>query len=269
MLKKRIIFTLLYDNGNYMLSRNFRLQNVGNLNWLKENYVFSKISFSIDELLVLNVSRENIGQDLFMDHIKELTKECFIPIAAGGGIKKLDDAKLLFKSGADKVVINSAINENPNLIKKIARAYGSQSIIASIDVKFENNNFIVYTNGGTKKLEKVLNQYINYVTGLPIGEIYLNSIDKDGTGQGYFFEILKEIPDKIKVPVILAGGVGNYIHFDEGLNYSKIDAVATAHLFNFIGEGLKISRHKLINKGHKLPTWKVDKLFNLKNALYN
>ena len=93
MLKKRILFTLLYDEGNFMLSRNFRLQKVGNLNWLKENYNFSKISFFIDELIVLNISRKNKNKKKFVEDLKLLGKDIFAPIAVGGGIDSIEYAR--------------------------------------------------------------------------------------------------------------------------------------------------------------------------------
>ena len=109
MLKKRIIFTLLYDSGNFMLSRNFTLQKVGNTEWLEKNYDFSKLSFYIDELIILDVSRKHKNQTGFFEILKNITKKSFVPVSAGGGIKSVQDAHSFLRSGADKVVINSAI----------------------------------------------------------------------------------------------------------------------------------------------------------------
>ena len=102
MLNKRIIFTLIYENGFFMLSRNFRLQRVGNLNWLQRNYNFKNISFSIDELIILDVTREDRNIYKFSEDIKLLTEGCFIPIVAGGGVRSIEDAHLLLNSGADQ-----------------------------------------------------------------------------------------------------------------------------------------------------------------------
>ena len=109
MLKKRVIFTLLYCDGSYMLSRNFRLQKVGDLHWLKENYNFSQISFFIDELIVINISRSHNNQKSFLLDLEKLSKDCFLPISAGGGIRSPNTAKDLFNSGADKILLNTAI----------------------------------------------------------------------------------------------------------------------------------------------------------------
>jgi len=238
-----------------MLSRNFRLQKVGDLNWLKKNYVFSKISFSIDELIVLNVSRKNKDEDLFKDHIKELTKECFIPIAAGGGIRKVEEARILLRSGADKIIINTPIFTDPNLISSIAKEFGQQCVVASVDIKKEPNGYNIFIENGQRVIENSLKEYLHELADYPIGELYLNSIDRDGTGQGYDDKLLEFLPDDFPVPVIIAGGAGNYKHFISGLKSKKTDAVATAHLFNFVGMGLENARKNLVEKGFNLPIW--------------
>ena len=108
-LKKRIIFTLLFSKGFFYLSRNFRLQKIGNLEWLKSNYNFDNVSFYIDELIILNVSREPDRTSEFCKVIKDISREIFVPLSVGGGINNLEDVRNLFASGADKVVINTNI----------------------------------------------------------------------------------------------------------------------------------------------------------------
>ena len=266
MLKKRVIFTLLYDNGYFMLSRNFRLQKVGDLQWLKKNYNFSHIAFSIDELIILDVTRGKRDEDKFSQHIHSLAEECFIPIAAGGGIRTIDQARKLLHSGADKVVLNNLVTKNSNIVLEIAKEFGQQSIIASVDVKTIDNNFTVWTdNGSTLQKESVV-EWLDNISRLPIGELYLNSMDRDGTGHGYKIELLECIPSSFPIPVILAGGAGKYKHFSEGLADIRVDAVATAHLFNFIGDGLEKSRTWLRNNGnYALAYWDINRAHLLKN----
>jgi cyclase len=143
MLKKRVIFTLLYDSGYFMLSRNFRLQKIGDLQWLKKNYNFSHITFSIDELIILDVTRGERNEELFHEHVRLLNEECFVPIAAGGGIREVEQARKLLHSGADKVVINTLLIEDVDVISEIAKEFGQQSIVASVDVKLINGEFTV------------------------------------------------------------------------------------------------------------------------------
>jgi len=267
MLSKRIIFTLLFNNGNYMLSRNFQLQKVGDLDWLRKNYNFFKISCSIDELIVLNVSRDIKNQNFFSEHIQELTKDCFIPIAAGGGIRKVEDAKKLLRSGADKIVLNTPLFYDKDLVIDLSKEFGNQCLIGSVDIKIVNKEYKVFTHNGSKQIDSPIEEIFNNLKNLPIGEIYLNSMDRDGTGQGYLFEIIDNLKNLIDIPVIIAGGAGNYKHFSDGLNHNSIDAVATAHLFNFVADGLINARNKLLSDNNYLPVWDIESLKKLKGSI--
>lgn len=261
MLKKRLIFTLLYQNGQFMLSRNFRLQKVGNLNWLQSNYNFSYISYSIDELIVLNVSRGQKHSEEFCNALKKLSEGCFVPIAAGGGVKTIDAARNLLRSGADKVVVNSALYEHNDFIKQLASEFGQQCVVASMDIKSSpDGGFQAWSECCSVCQPESAAYWIDRLTQSAIGELYLNSIDRDGTGQGYDLRLLDLLPGKMPKPVILAGGVGNASHLAAGLADQRVDAVATAHLFNFVGNGLKKAREALICGGVDLPLWDVQML---------
>ena len=256
MLKRRLIFTLLYDRGSFMLSRNFRLQRVGDLNWLQKNYVFANTSLSIDELIVLDVSRGERDAEKFCDHLKQVSRECFVPIAAGGGVRSADDAKRLLRSGADKIVVNSPLFTDPELIHDLGERFGQQCIIGSVDLKRNTEGgYAVWTENGQNQLAAPARDLLRPLAELPVGEIYLNSVDQDGTGQGYDFDMLELLAPEFSVPVILAGGAGNARHMAEGLGDARVDAVATAHLFNFVGDGLHQARSKLIAGGVELPVW--------------
>lgn len=255
MLKKRVIFTLLYSQGNFYLSRNFRLQKVGDLRWLNENYNFSSVSSAIDELVILNVSRDQIDWEDFYTMLKEMTANIFVPISIGGGIRNIDHASTLLRSGADKLVLNTSLNTDPTFVKQLIQIYGSQCIIASVDFRNVENKIVPFVLQGRQALDLSLKQYLEYVCSLGVGEIYLNSIDKDGTGQGYALKELKSNIDTLGLPIIIAGGAGHAEHLHEGLEASYIDAVATAHLFNFMGSGLSDARKFILNLGVKLPCW--------------
>jgi cyclase len=256
MLKKRLIFTLLYNNGNFVLSRNFRLQKVGNLNWLQANYNFSQISFSIDELVVLDVTRGEKNPADFCRALSCLTDGCFVPIAAGGGVRSVEDAWRLLRSGADKVVINTALYENSDFISELASEFGVQCVVGSMDIKFsQDNKFQVWSDNGSICQLGDADTWVDRVIHSSIGELYINSMDRDGTGQGYDFRLLDLLPLNMSKPVILAGGVGNATHLANGLSDPRVDGVATAHLFNFVGDGLKNARQALIAGGVVLPLW--------------
>lgn len=258
MLKKRLIFTLLYTQGQFMLSRNFRLQKVGDLKWLQTNYNFSHISFSIDELIVLDVTRGKRDTEAFCTVLKALAEGCFVPIAAGGGVRTVEHARTLLRSGADKVVVNSPLYENRAFIHELASEFGRQCVLASLDIKrASDGSYQVWVECGRKCLAGSAARWIEEVTNNAVGEIYLNSINRDGTGQGYDLQLLDQLPPDIRKPVILAGGVGNATHLAQGLADPRVDAVATAHLFNFVGDGLKKARHSLIADGIVLPVWDI------------
>ena len=258
MLKKRLIFTLLYSDGHFMLSRNFRLQKVGSLNWLQTNYNFSHISYSIDELIVLDVTRGEKNLDRFCADLQKVTEGCFVPISAGGGIRSVDGARKLLRSGADKVVVNSVLYDKNGFISNLASEFGQQCIVASMDIKRRSDGeYNVWSNSGTVRIEGSVKDLIYKVSQNQVGEIYLNSMDRDGTGHGYDLNLLDFLPNDITKPIILAGGVGNAIHLASGLADSRVDAVATANLFNFVGNGLQKARESLILNGVDLPLWDI------------
>ena len=256
MLKKRIIFTLLYDNGYFMLSRNFRLQKVGDLQWLQANYNFSHISFFIDELIILNVTRGEKNQDTFLRTLKILTESCFVPIAAGGGVRSLDDARNLFASGADKIVVNTAVFSNFDLLNDLAINFGQQCVVASLDFQRTlKEEYIIKIELGSRIIDKNISVLLQEIQPNIIGEVYLNSIDQDGTGQGYDLNILNQLPSDWTIPIILSGGAGNASHMEIGLRDQRVDAVATAHLFNFVGNGLQEARNFLLSSEINLASW--------------
>jgi cyclase len=255
MVKKRVIFTLLFDNGNYMLSRNFRLQRVGNLSWLKKNYKFSKITCSVDEMIILNVGRKEKNHSLFLNHLSSIAQDCYIPIAVGGGIRTVQQARDLLREGGDKVVINTALYSDERLVLALAEEFGAQCVVGSVDVKMTEKYFTVFVENGSKQIETPAEEFFESLIGLPIGDIYLNSMDRDGTGQGFLIDLVDLVPETNSVPLILAGGAGNYRHLSEGLKLNAVDAVATAHLFNFVSDGLEKARKDLIFAGFDLAVW--------------
>jgi cyclase len=267
MAKKRLIFTLLYNDGGFMLSRNFRLQRAGNIEWLKSNYNFKNIAFTIDELIILDVSRNERNLERFCDHIKVIAEECFIPIAVGGGITSYEQTKAMMNSGADKLVVNTTLFRAPDFVKELISIYGSQCIIASVDVKRQNHQTEIFIDNGSTKVEMAFDEYIDRIVNLGIGEIYLNSMDKDGTGHGYMLDLLDQLNNGVNVPIIISGGAGNWHHLLEGLQHDKVDAAATANLFNFIGQGFPNARRQLLDNGMDLAKWETQNINDLRDCL--
>ena len=258
MIKSRLCFVLLYYQNSFCLSRNFKLQKVGDVNWLKENYDFDKILKYIDELIILNIdksnSKENLYNQTFFENLKIILKKAFLPVTIGGSLRDFDNVKKLFSSGADKVLLNKSFHTNESLIKNIVNIYGSQSLVASIDYTGSGlENASVMIDSGGKKIDLNIKQCISKFEKLGAGELVLNSIDRDGLGYGYDLETYREVNKICSIPVIAAGGADNDIELLKGINSKIINAVSTSHLFNFMGDGLIETRSLIIKKGGNLP----------------
>lgn len=266
MLKKRIIFSLLWHKNSFMLSRNFHLQSVGSVDWLAQHYNFSNIAFAIDELVILDVARADSDPTAFCDVVKAVTRDCFVPVTAGGNIRDPERARQVLRSGADKVLLNTALAQDAGLVRELSDQYGRQCVIAAVDVRREGDDHIVYTAFGTQR-QKPLRDWLEYLGTLPIGEVYINSIDRDGTGQGFDLGVLDAVPPSLKCPLILAGGAGKARHFEEALSRSDVDACATAHLFNFVGDGLVKARAHVLDAGLNVAQWDIDQMRALQGAV--
>ena len=236
---KRIIFALLYSNGEFHLSRNFRLQKVGDVDWLKNNFGFGETCDFIDELMIINVTPRPSGEDFkkFFGDIKKLRKKIFVPITLGGGIRKIENAKECFDNGADKILINYLAQKNKKIFEKISHVFGAQSISIMVDYKNYNNKNYTYLESG-KKISMLLKNFFVSMKNLNFGELILNSISNDGTGSGLDLKCVDCIPSSFNKPILLMGGAGKPEHFTKVLKNKKVSGIITANLFNFLGSGL-------------------------------
>ena len=255
MLRDRLIFGLIHADGFFMQSRNFRLQRVGDINWLEKNYRLQETSFSIDELLIVDASRKSKNIYKFGESVGEIAEKVFIPIAAGGGIRSVKDAESLFKNGADKLVINTAFKSNPDAVRSIIAKYGSQCVIASVDYKLINGRPTVFIENGSQEIPEELGAYLTLLKNFDVGEILLNSIDYDGTGFGFDLSTIAVHARTLKIPLIAMGGAGNSAHLKAALGIDGVSSVATANLFNFIGNGLPLARSDLLDSSFNLAAW--------------
>jgi cyclase len=255
MINKRITFALLYSEGYFYLSRNFRLQRVGDTKWLERNYSFQEACLYVDEIIFILVTKKPklIEVKEFFKNIEIIKKNIFAPIIIGGAIKTFDNAKQYFENGADKIIINSEA-KNEKLLNRITETYGSQAVSIMIDYKYNKNikNYQIYIESGMKKIDDNLETYIKKIHKCNFGEIILQSIDKDGTGNGYDLNILQNINYKINKPILLMGGAGQPQHITSALKNNKISGVITANLYNFIGSTLKMTRELALEEGIKI-----------------
>ena len=242
---------MYYKDNSFCLSRNFKLQKVGDAEWLFRNLSFEDISNYIDELIILNVDDKNYLDPInkkFQTSIKKLMKKTFIPLTIGGGLRSLGNVSECFKIGADKILLNTSISDK-NFVKKCVKKYGSQAIICGIVFKFEKKKYFSYVANGTKKYLEV-KDHVKIANSLKFGEIFLTSIDRDGTGFGYDNGIIKNLD--IKTPIVLGGGAGKSEHLETLIIDKKISGLMTGNLFNFAGAGLLELRNKLIKKNVNL-----------------
>jgi cyclase len=236
MLKKRIIPIQLLLKGRLVKSVQFgQYRDVGDP--VASSRVYN--SQNADELIFLNIDPNPAGGiEPLIQVLDEVAKVCFMPLALGGGIRTLDDAVQLIAAGADKVVLNSACYRNPGLITAIAERFGSQAVVVAIDVKWDavKRNYVLYSAGGTQAETVDLVTHIENCQGM--GEILLQSIDRDGVMQGYDLPLVKQVMTVAKVPVIICGGAGNYNHLKEVFLEVDVSAVACGSLFNFTDSNL-------------------------------
>jgi cyclase len=263
MINKRIIFSLLYADGFFYLSRNFRLQKVGNIDWIKNNYGFGETCNFIDELIITFVKRNPTNEDYikYFDDINRLRKKIFVPIILGGRIENFDNVKNCFLNGSDKVLINTLFYNDPNKITDFSNYYGKQAISLMIDYKIINEynkkKFISYKNCGQEIGECISEEFIKKINNLPCGEVIFNSIDNDGNGSGINLELVKLLIN-LEKPLLLMGGAGKPEHISKTLKLEKVSGVVTANLFNFLGTGLKKAREECIADGIKLPIFEQE-----------
>ena len=190
----------------------------------------------VDELIFLDISATNENRTPRRAVIEKLADDCYMPFAFGGGIKKIEDIREILSAGSEKVSINTAAIENPNLIKEAASIFGSQSIIVSIDYKKERvGSYRVCTHSGLKKTELNPIDWVIRAAKLGAGEILLNSIDRDGTMQGYDLDMLSRVSKTVSIPVIACGGAGKLNDFHDAVNIGSASAVAAGSMFVFHG----------------------------------
>ena len=269
MIKKRLIFTLLYSEEAFFQSRNYNIQKVGDVNWLKKNYNFNNISFYIDEIIILDISRNQKNKNKFIKSVNKISEFCFVPITVGGGIKSLDDAKFFLRNGSDKILLNTSIFENPKIINQITEVYGEQSLIVGVDLKKIQNDYFIFTNNGQKKIEQNPTEFFNSLHKYNFGELFLNSINQDGTGMGLDYSMLNLLPNEFNKPIILSGGTGNFKHILNGLEKQHVNAISTSNLLNFVGDGLIKTRNKLLSEKIDFPYWDIKLLQNLNKIFKN
>ena len=255
MLKKRIIPVVLFSNGWLVQSENFQ-----NFRFLGTPFeTLERLNlWGADEIIFLNVSRGekiNLREDIkqtqslnFLNNLKKISKFINVPFSVGGKIKTLSEIKRFFFYGADKVVLNTILHQSQDFLKKAVKKFGSQSIVACIDVKKIKNKYTPFYKDGLIRSKYSLEEWINYLQNNGAGEIMINNIDRDGRYNGYDINLCKFVLQISNIPIIFCGGAGEQNHFHQLLRKTKINAIAAANFFNYREQSFYLLKKYLINK---------------------
>ena len=243
MLKNRIIPILLWNGYTLVKGQNFN-----NNRRAGSPITTIKIynSRDVDEIVFFDISEKNL-KIIDTDFIQSVTDCVDVPITIGGGITNISQMDDLFLSGADKICLNSVNFENPNLINDAAKKFGSQAVTVSVDVKNINNEYICYYKNGTISSHKKVAHWVKECVEKGAGEIIINSIDHDGLMNGYDNNLIKIVSSNVKVPIIAAGGAGNYKHFYEAF-LNGANAFAAASLYHFTNSTPTEAKKYLLKK---------------------
>ena len=229
MLKKRVAASLLIKDQILVKGKNFN-------NYRTLNDIITAIKIfclrDIDELFIFDIGKTLESKNPDFNFLSEISKNINVPFCYGGGIKTLDDAKWCLWSGADKISINSILFDNFSLLKNLSKIIGSQSVVVSIDYVKKYNNFYCVSKSG-----KIITDYdpilwVKKCEDNGCGEIILCSIDKEGTMTGYDIELIYKLKNKVKIPIIVSGGAGSYVHFLEAFK-AGVSCVAAGSIYHF------------------------------------
>lgn len=232
MFTKRIISCLDVNNGRVVKGINFvNLQDAGDPVEVAAAYNEA----GADELVFLDITATSDNRNTKIDMVKKVAETVFIPFTVGGGIRSVEDFKLMLREGADKVAVNTAAILDPLLISKAADKFGSQCVVVAIDAKRreDGSGWNIYKNGGRVDMGIDAVEWARKADKLGAGEILLTSMDCDGTKNGYDLELTRLISENVSIPVIASGGAGTKEHFYDALTAGKADAVLAASLFHF------------------------------------
>jgi cyclase len=230
MLAKRIIACLDVRDGSVVKGVNFEgLRQAGDPATLARRYNVE----GIDELVILDVTATLEGRRALARTITAVSRELFIPLAVGGGIRSEADAADAVDAGADKVSLNSAALADPALITTLATRYGSQAVVIAIDAKRQDGRFMVYSRSGSTNANREAVEWAREAADRGAGEILLTSIDRDGTRSGFDCELTAAVSDAVRIPVIASGGAGNFAHFVDVFTAGRADAALAASIFHF------------------------------------
>ena len=227
----RVIPCLDVDGGRVVKGVNFvDLADAGDPVELAARYD----AMGADEVVFLDITASSAARDTMVDVVARTADQVFIPLTVGGGVRSVDDARRLLRAGADKVSVNTAAIERPDLVSELSTTFGAQCVVVAIDARrTDDGRFTVFTHGGRRPTELDAVAWAAEVAGWGAGEILLTSMDRDGTRAGFDLELTRAVVEAVPVPVIASGGVGTLQHLVEGVVEGGADAVLAASIFHY------------------------------------
>ena len=233
----------MLNNGVLFRSKNFFPDYRYTLNFID--------MWSVDEVILLDITRnldfESEKKNIFFSEMEKISQNSYIPLTVGGGIRKLNDIEKLLKNGADKIILNTISINNPNFINEAAKEFGSQCIVISVDAKFKNGKFYLMEKYGQNKSDYELIDYIKIIQENNAGEIFLQSVNCDGSLLGYDLDLLETIKEYINIPLIISCGAGNWSHVKDVLEKDYVSAASLTNIFHFTEKSIKNLKQNLKN----------------------
>ena len=246
MLKNRIIPCLDVKNGRVVKGINFvGLKDAGDP--VEQAKIYS--DGGADEICFLDITASNENRDTIFDVVRETSKKCFVPLTVGGGVRSVEDINKLLNCGADKVSINTAAVQNPDVVEQSSKKFGSQCIVVAIDAKKNNDRWEIYTHGGRNSTGIDAIEFASNMEKRGTGELLISSMDRDGTQIGYDIDLMSTISSKVNIPIIASGGVGDLKHLVDGIKLGKASAVLAASIFHYGKYSIKEAKEYLVSKG--------------------
>ena len=246
MLKNRIIPCLDVKNGRVVKGINFvDLKDAGDP--VEQAKIYS--DGGADEICFLDITASNENRDTIYDVVERTSKKCFVPLTVGGGVRSVEDISKLLNCGADKVSINTAAVQNPEMITESSKKFGSQCIVVAIDAKKNGNKWEVFTHGGRNNTNINAIEFAKKMEDNGAGELLVTSMDRDGTQIGYDNDLMFKISSTVNIPVIASGGVGNLDHLADGIRLGNASAVLAASIFHYGTYSINEAKQYLNLKG--------------------
>jgi cyclase len=227
VLHKRLITVLTFNDGVLFRTKLFTPDYRYTLNFVD--------AWSVDEIVILDVTRPGQGDPAnFKSVVRKFASQCFVPLSVGGGIRTMQDVRRMMALGADKVVVNSVMAERPELITEIAKQYGRQCVVCSIDARQTGDGqYEAYTHLATQATGHSAADWARKAEQLGAGEVLATSVERDGALAGYDLELCRQVAAAVNLPVLISGGAGKWEHFVEGFNKGGAAAVCTTNIYHF------------------------------------